>query len=355
MDSRAEDVSKVYNLIMAAWGSQAVRAIASLSVAEHLADGPLTADDIAGRESADSSATYRLLRAGVALGLLGQDAGTGAFRSTSALEVLHQDNDSSLKHYAKAAIGPVFWLPAVRLPDAVRDGQPQTVAALGVDTFGYFGQHRRDAAEFGAAMTGLSAPVIRDAVSVIEPGEAGTVVDVGGAEGAFAAELLARHPWLSGVVLERPALVPQIAAEAKRRGLSDRLEAVPGDFFASVPHGDIYLLKFILHDWDDDSCVRILSAIAAAMAPGARLYIVEMLADGTRVPPGLAYMDMAMLFGLGGQERSVAAFDELLRRAGLKRTALRPLLEPYAAIEASRAREGGLIATDQGIASSWRV
>jgi hypothetical protein len=172
MDSQADDVSKVYNLIMAAWGSQAVRVIAALSVAEHLASGPLTAEEIAKRESADSAATYRVLRVGVALGLLGQDPRTGAFRSTPALEVLHHDNESSLKHYASAAIGPVFWLPAVRLPDAVRDGQPQTVAALGVDVFGYFACHPDDAAEFGAAMSGLSAPVIREAARVIEPGTA---------------------------------------------------------------------------------------------------------------------------------------------------------------------------------------
>jgi hypothetical protein len=336
MDSKSADVSKVYNLIMAAWGSQAVRAIASLSVAEHLAAGPLAAAEIAERESADAAATYRLLRAGVALGLIDQDPRSGVFRSTPALEVLHRENESSLKHYARAAIGPAFWLPAVRLTDAVRDGRSQTEAALGVDVFGYFAQHPADAAEFGAAMTDLSAPVIREAAGVIEPGVARTVVDVGGAEGAFAAELLSRHPQLDAAVLELPPMVPRIAAEAARRGLGERLRAVPGDFFVSVPRGDIYLLKFILHDWDDDSCVRILSAIAAAMPPGARLYVVEMLADGAEVPPGLAYMDMAMLF-VGGQERSTAAFDELLRQAGLRRTALLPLLEPYAAIEAALA------------------
>lgn len=334
MDSREKDVSKVYNLILAGFGSQAVRALALLSVAEHLADGPLTADEIAERESTDVAATYRLLRAAAALELLDQDADTGAFRSTPALEVLHADHESSLKYFARSAASPLFWLPALRLPDALRDGQPQTVAALGVDTFGYLAEHPEDAVEFGAAMTGLSAPVIGHAAGIIDPGEARVVVDVGGAEGAFVAELLSRHPQLSGVVLDRPVTIPRIAAEAERRGLSDRLEAAPGDFFTSVPSGDIYLLKFILHDWDDASCVRILSTIVTAMPSGARLYIVEMLADDVQVPLGLAYMDLIMLSALGGQERSLAAFDGLLQLAGLKRTALLPLLEPYAAIEA---------------------
>src|SRR4051812_44143142 len=104
--------SQVYHLIMAAWGSQAIRAIASLSVAEHLDNGPLSAYDIALRESSDPDMTYRLLRTGTALGLLSYDAAAGTFSPTPMLSVLHADSPTSLKHYAQAAIGPAFWLPA---------------------------------------------------------------------------------------------------------------------------------------------------------------------------------------------------------------------------------------------------
>lgn len=339
MDNPPEDVSKVFNLIMAAWGSQAVRALSYLSVAEHLAAGPLAADEIAKRESADPAATFRLLRVAAALGLAEPDPASGAFRSTPALQVLHGDNPDSLKFYARAAIGPVFWRPAVRLPDAIRDGRPQTVAELGADTVGYLGRHPEEALEFGTAFTGLSAPVIRSASALIEPGDAKVVVDVGGAEGAFVAALLSAHPQLTGVNLELPAVVPGAQAEAQRRGLADRLDAVPGDFLDSVPSGDIYLLKFVLHGIDDSACVRLLSNIRAAMPAGARLYVVEMLSGDGHVPPGLAFMDMAMLFGSGGQERSLEAYDALLAEAQLVRTGLDHLLEPYGMIEAQPIRK----------------
>ena len=130
-------------------------------------------------------------------------------------------------------------------------------------------------------------------------------------------------------------MTERIITEAGRRGLADRLDAVPGDFFVAVPGADVYLLKFILHDWDDESCVRILSAIRASMARGARLHIVEMLADHDRTPTGLAYMDLGMLIAFGGQERDLPAFDALLDRAGMRRTGLTSLQTPYAVIEAT--------------------
>lgn len=333
MDSRAEDIRTVYNLTMAFVGTQAVRAIAMMSVAEHLHDGPLTAGELARREQCDPHATRRLLRAGVALGLLGYDADTAEFRSTPALQVLHRDNDSSLKYYAQSSGIPALWYPAARLPDAVRTGKPQTDEAVGMSLFDYLGQHPDEAREFGMGMSGVSAPIIRAAADHIEPGGARTVVDVGGAEGAFAAELLTRHAGLTGTVLDLPPMAPRVAAEAERRGLSGRLVAEVGDFFTAVPAADLYLLKFVLHNWTDDECVRILSTIGAAMPAGARLFVVEMLPDADHVPVGLAYMDLAMLAGLGGEERTLPDYDRLFERAGLVRTDVRALLEPYACIE----------------------
>ncbi len=328
-----EQFTFVYNLIMAAWGSQAVRALAHLSVAEHLAAGPRSAESIAEAEASNLRATSRLLRAGVALELLEYDAESDKFASTPALQILHGDSEESLKHYALAAIGPVFWMPAIRLPEAIRTGAPQTSEALGMSTFEYLRDHPDDAAEFALAMSGLSSPVIRMAGDVIDTSHAQMVIDVGGAEGAFAAELLQRNPGLGGAVVELPGQVERIRSEAMRLGLSERLHAVAGDFFESVPVGDVYLLKFILHDWDDEKATRILRVVREAMAPGARGYVVEMLDDGQTVPRGLAYMDMAMLFGLGGQERTVAEYDELFAQAGLERVGVRQLLEPYVCIE----------------------
>jgi hypothetical protein len=335
---------RVFEIIMAGWGSQAVRTLAELSVAEHLETQDLSAEEIARRESTDPAMTYRLLRAGVALGMLEYDADSGRFHGTPLLNVLHKDSEISLKYYAMACVNRALWLPALYLPEAVRTGHSQAEKALGADVFGYLSQHQDEGRTFGAAMTNLSGPVIREAVPVIDVGEARTVVDVGGAEGAFAAELIQRHAQLSGLILDLPHAMPGVAEEAARRGLSDRITGVPGDFFEAVPSGDIYLLKFILHDWDDGSCVEILSNIRAAMNPGARLFIVEMAVGGQGASLGAALMDMGMLFGHGGKERELAQFDGLVKAARMRTTRVIPIRNPYHVIEVEAAlslRKGG--------------
>ena len=328
---------RVFEIIMAGWGSQAVRTLAELSVAEHLESQSLTADEIARRESTDPAMTYRLLRAGVALGMLEYDADSGLFHGTPLLSMLHQDSDISLKYYAMACLDRALWLPALYLPEAVRTGHSQAEQALGSDVFTYLSQHQDEGRKFGAAMTNLSGPVIREAVPVIDIGEARTVVDVGGAEGAFAAELVQRHPQLSGLVLDLPHAMPGVAEEAARRGLGDRIAGVPGDFFDKVPSGDIYLLKFILHDWDDESCVKILSNIRAAMNPRARLFIVEMAVSGTGASLGAALMDMGMLFGHGGKERELPQFEELVKAARMRTARVVAIQNPYHVIEVEAA------------------
>jgi O-methyltransferase domain/Dimerisation domain len=270
-----DDIDRVFQMIMGSMMSQAVRTLTLMSVAEHLAAGPLDAEEIARRESADPAMTRRLLRAGVALGLLTFDTERATFAGTPMLSVLHGDSPASLKHYALGAPSRSFWLPSLTMPETVREGVNHVTEALGAQLFEYFAEHPEEAANFGMAMTNLSVPIIRDAVGRIEA-PSGLAVDVGGAEGAFVVELVERNPGLTGTVLELPHAVPAARAAAERRGLADRVSAVTGDFFVAVPEADIYLLKFVLHDWDDEACVRILRNIRRAMRPDGRLYVVEM-------------------------------------------------------------------------------
>lgn len=329
---RAHD--DVYRLIMAGWGSQVVRALASLSVAEHLDGCSLTAEQIAEHACSDPDMTYRVLRAGVALGLLGYDNTTRAFSATSRLEILHADSAFTLKHYAQAASGPAFWLPALRLPDTVRRGSNYAEEALGTNVWEFFAGNDEEGRIFRAAMTDVSAPVIREAVAVIDVSGARSVVDIGGANGVFVGELLQANPHLSGAVLDLPQAMPGVAAESHRRGLGERMRGVGGDFFDSVPAADLYLLKFVLHDWSDESCVKILSNIRRAMNPGARLFAVEMTLTDQATSMSAALMDVAMLFSLTGREREIAEFEKLLRAADLAIVRTSTLHHPYHLIEA---------------------
>jgi hypothetical protein len=165
-----DDHDKVFQMIMASLGSQVVRTLALMSVAEHLHGAALTAEEIAVRESSDPALTYRLLRAGAALGFLEYRADTGQFTGTSLLGVLREDSPLSLKHYAQAAAGPAFWLTNMLMPETVMEGSTRVVDALGSSVFEHFAEHQDQAREFSAAMTNLSTPVIREAVTAMDTG-----------------------------------------------------------------------------------------------------------------------------------------------------------------------------------------
>jgi len=327
------DHDKVLELIMASLKSQVVRTLALLSVAEHLHGNALTADLIAARESSDPAMTYRLLRAGVALGFLEYQADTNLFSGTPLLDVLREDSPLSLKCYAQAAPGPAFWLPNLLMPETIREGQTHVIDALGATVFDYFAEHEDQARMFSAAMTNISAPVIREAVSTIDVGKARFVLDVAGADGPFVAELLRRNAGLTGAVLDLPQVIPGVLEASEAQGLRARMTGIAGDFFQEIPQADIYLLKFVLHDWDDEACIKILSNIRAAMNPDARLFIVEMaITETTSLSATL--MDMAMLASFPGQERELPHFARLLHTAGLRIGEPVALHPPYYLIEA---------------------
>jgi hypothetical protein len=321
----------VMQMVSGFWVSQIVRTAADFSLAEHLQGGPCTAEEIAQKESADVSGTFRLMRACVSVGLLAYEG--DKFAGTPLLAVLRQDSPMSVKSFALAQTAPGHWLTWGRTSEAVRQGRSQSTEALGKSIFDYFAEHPKEGALFSAAMTDLSTPVILEAVKALDVTGAKTVVDVGGANGAFVLELLAVHSDLKGVVLELPHAVPGAEAEAKSRGLEGRFTSVAGDFFDAVPEGDLHLLKYILHDWDDESCVRILRQCRQAMRPGARIAVVDMVIAEQDSGFG-PLMDIAMLTMLSSRERMAAEFDSLLEQAGLRRVKTTELQAPYSMIEA---------------------
>jgi O-methyltransferase domain len=328
------DYDRVFGLIMAGWASQTVRALATLSVAEHLSEEALTATQLAERTSCDPAAMYRLLRAATPLGLVRHDERRQTFCAMPCLTLLDSRSPVSLKNYAQAAIGPAFWLPALDLVDAVREGKSQATKNLGSDVFTWMDAHPAAARQFAAAMSELSAPIIREAVPHIDTSGASIAVDVGGAEGAFLAALLVENPHLSGIVLDLEHVIPSVAAESERYRLGERMRGTAGDFMQEIPEGDLFLLKFVLHDWDDGACRVILSNIRRAMRPGGRLWVVEMAADSGNASLTLATMDMAMMFSTGGQERELRQLSTLLSEAGFSITQMVTLSNPYHLIEA---------------------
>jgi SAM-dependent methyltransferase len=180
--------------------------------------------------------------------------------------------------------------------------------------------------------------VAAEAARVIDTAGIGIAADIGGAAGALLHALLRANPGLAGIVLDRPNVVPDAVALAERAGLGRRVRAVGGDFFEAVPAADLYLLKFILHDWNDDACIRILRSIARAIRPGGRVVVIEMLLGAVGEPDTRApLMDLDMMVLAPGRERTLGEFQHLFAAAGLGFTRVIPANGPMSFIEAVKA------------------
>lgn len=332
----SEDVrAEMFELIIAYRKSQIVRTAAMMSLAEHCASGPVTAEVIAAAESADPSATARLMRACAAIGLL-TCPDEKHFYGTELLGALRKDADGSQWGFAVSLPAPGTWIPWAHLPEAVSSGRSQATNVIGGHIFEYYERHPEEAAAFTEGVSGFNAIAGAQAAKLLDTSNVRLAVDVGGATGTLLHDLMAVNSTMRGIVLDLPASVPLAQEAARRLGLQDRITAQGGDFTVSVPaDGDMYLLRYVLHDWDDDTCIQILRRCREAMAPRARVVVQEMVLGTIGQEPELVpSQDLNMLAVLEGRERTVAEFDELMGAADLRRVAVHSTDTPTSIIEA---------------------
>ena len=301
--AQRDDVrQQMADMLMSYRVSQALRAYAELSVADHLATGPLTAAEIAQRERSAPETTFRLMRAGLTLGLLTMDS-DDRFHSTPLLDTLRNDAPGSLRGMALGLTNRSSWSPWGEFVTAVRTGRSQAREVLGMNIFEYLQQNPEQSREVTGLMECVTSLWARGLAGALETSDVDLAVDVGGANSALLRLLQQCNPALRGIVFDRPDVAAAVEAD-------------------------------VLHDWDDESCVKILSRCREAMVPGGRVAIIEFLI-GERDAPGVAaLMDLNMLAMATGKERTLAEFDALLARAGLLRTAVRTSDSPQKIIEA---------------------
>lgn len=320
----------------ASWISHAVRAMAVLGLADHLADGPRTADELAVATQTHAPTLARLVRALAALGLLAHDD-AGRVRLTPLGEPLQATAPASLRPYVLAIFAPHVERAWHDLPQAVRTGEATFPHVHGLGFWDFFAAHPEEGALFDAAMTGSGDVRSRLLPAVMDLATVGTLVDVGGGQGRMLAAALAATPNLRGVLFDRPDVLPGAETFLTAAGVRDRCDLMGGDFFASVPTGgDAYVLGHIVHDWPDEQALTILRTCHRAMAPGARLWLVEQV-----IQPGDAYdraklMDLLMLVLFGAQERSADEYRALLAAAGFGQVTVHPTDTPFSVVEAIR-------------------
>ncbi|MFI9585842.1 methyltransferase [Streptomyces sp. NPDC052236] len=310
------DTGRMLQMMTGYWVTQVVRTAAELRIADHLHVGGATPAEVAVAESLDPDSAFRFLRACASLGLAASTDGE-RFVSTPLLDTLRTDVPGSLRDLALWGGAESHWLPWGRLSDAIRTGTTQAEAALGAPFFDWLATVPGEAEVFTNAMTAMTRGLAHQLADVIDLEGAEVVVDVGGAGGNLVQTLMRRHPGLTGVALDLSHVGSEADASAAALGVTDRFTFVGGDFFDEVPSADVHLLKFVLHDWDDDACVRILRNCREALRPGGRVLVMELLVDKVGTPGLEPLMDLNMMALSTGRERSLDEFENLFERAGL--------------------------------------
>jgi hypothetical protein len=329
---RALEANELLRMINGHWVAQIVRTAAELRLADHVVSGADTAEAVAARESSDPAATYRLMRACVSIGLL-RRTGDRGFAVTPTGDLLRSDVPGSLRDSALTFAAPGHWLPWGKLPDAVRQGRSQAESVLGTDVFGYFASHPEESRAFSGAMSAFSEQVVSDVVRLLDTRNATVVTDIGGAHGVLLRGLLSAHPGLNGCVFDLPHVIEDVRPVIAASGFGERFSAVAGDFFDEVPAADGYVLKYILHDWDDESCLRILRNCRAAVRPDGWAAVIENVIDTVGERDRAVLLDVNMLAISSGRERELGEYDTLFAASGWRRAALHPLRGPGSLIE----------------------
>jgi len=313
---------RLTRLILSLWAPQSIHTAAALRIPDFLADGPRRSDELAQAAGAHPGALHRLMRALVALELCVQTE-DGAFALTPMGDLLRSDSPDSARSWALLMGGRYVWHGWENLVECVRTGQPAPKLQGEKETFEAMAADPEGAAIFYQAMMEVTRQAVGAIIEAYDFSGVRTVVDVGGGYGMLLAAILAGSPEIRGKVFDLPHCQEGATRLLEERGVAGRAEFVAGSFFESVPAGaDAYILKSVIHDWDDERSLTIFKNCRAAMNNDARLLIIEPTVPervGSSSHDGVIVgSDLNMLVMTGGRERTEAEFRALLEAAGLR-------------------------------------
>jgi SAM-dependent methyltransferase len=317
--------------------AKAVCVAAELKIADHLADGPKHADELAQATGSHAPSLHRLLRALASLDLCSERE-DGSFELSAMGDLLRSDAPTSLRNWTLwygAYIGPVW----ENLRYSVKSGESARKLITGANDFSHLDRDAEAAAVFNGAMAEFTSLVADEVVQVYDFAGVRRIVDVGGGYGALIAAVLRASPSAQGVLFDLPHAIPGARTLLTKAGVAARCEFVTGSFFDQVPAGaDAYLLKAILHDWDDEQSAMILRNCRRAMPPDGKLLIVERVLparfEASSLHRSIARADLTMLVALGGRERTEKEFSVLLESSGFRLAKVIATSLEYSLVEA---------------------
>ena len=324
---------QIYLMSQGAVVTRALSLAAELGLADLLANGPRDTEQLAQATSTHARSLYRMLRLLSSVGVF-TEARPGQFALTPLGECLRSAVPGSMRSWLRM-LGLKFWFHTyAEALHSLRTGEPAFARSFGMEFFDYLATHPQEGEIFDAAMSDFGRGVAAALVREYDFSGLAKIVDVGGGNGSLVSAILLANPAMTGILFDQPHVIEGARRSIEDAGLAVRCDIVGGDFFSSVPAGgDVYVLRRIIHDWDDDSALKILRNCRAAMRDTARLLLVEtVIPPGDEPHPGKVG-DFVMLTALGGQERTAEEYAQLLDKAGLRLNRIVSTGWPMSALE----------------------
>jgi len=309
---------------------------AQLKVADLLAGGPKPLFELARDTRTNEDALYRVLRAIASVGVFTETA-PRTFANTPASETLRSGAPGSLRDLAIWISDPFHLQVHAALMHSVKTGEPAVKKVTGMDAFDYFAKDKAEGDGFNAAMTNLSAMVIPAVLEVYDFSGFGTLADIAGGHGFVLTSILQKHSDIKGILFEVPHVVPGAKARIESLGLGSRCQIVEGDFFKSVPPADNYVMKHVIHDWEDARAIAILRNCAHSMRGKGKVILIESVLAAGNEPHFAKWIDIEMLAFPGGRERTEKEFADLFSKSGLKLSRVVPTKSPLSVVEGIKA------------------
>jgi multifunctional cyclase/dehydratase/O-methyltransferase len=311
---------QIFVLLAGKWTAQAVYALAKLGVADLLADGPRTPADLAAELGVHALSLRRVLRA-AALVHVFEERPDGTFALTPQADCLRTGVPGSMRAFALLAGDDALWRPYGDIVETIRTGEPAFPRTHGMTIYEYFARHKELGDVFDEAMTALSEHSAHLYLKSYDFGRFGVIADIGGGRGSMLGEILQEYPKARGVLFELPEVLENAGPVLDRYGVRDRVDTVAGDFFAEVPaDADAYVLKTVLHNWDDERAADILRTVRKAIGDRteARLLVLEDVIQPMNAWDVGKLVDIDMLVNVGGRGRTRQEWAELFAAGGFE-------------------------------------
>ncbi len=325
------------NLAIGYWVSRLVHVAAKLRLADLLKGGSRSIEDLASAADVQPVALYRLLRSLASVGIFAETKGR-RFKLTPLAATLQTGVPNSMHAWVLMVNENWMWDSWKELLSGVKTGEMPFSKAHGVPIFQYLERHHEDLAVFGESMSSISQTENPAIAYAYKFPKGRTLVDVGGGHGSLLAAILKKNPTLKGVLFDQGAVIARAENDkhVTARGVAQRCRLEAGNFFEMVPKGgDAYIMKYILHDWNDDECVKILTNCRAAMNEKGKVLVVDNVVSAGNDPSWGKLLDIQMLI-IGGRERTKDEFAALFAAAGMKLTRIVPTKCPLSIVEGVR-------------------